>query len=364
MDKPRHGIKVALVGPYPPPYGGVSIHAQRLHGQKAANDISITVFDHSRQVSKTPGVINLGQFWNWPRVLLSKQDIIHVHTSHIHWIFPAVFYYLSRLKGAKFIITFHSLRYGAREFGWIGSRMIRVVLSKASHCIATNEGIMKKLISMGARPEKISIIPAFLPPENIDEEITEIPQEVWDFMESHTPVISANAFSVVQHYNQDLYGIDMCIELCIRLKSYYPDIGFVFFLPEVGDYEYFTELKSRIAGAEIENNFFFQTSPCQFYPVLMKSDIFVRPTTSDGDAISLREALFFKIPSVASDAAPRPAGTLLFKNRDIEDFTSRLKMVWDNYKEYKAKAEALEIGSGLGEILAIYRRLTGKTEAV
>jgi glycogen(starch) synthase len=54
--------------------------------------------------------------------------------------------------------------------------------------------------------------------------------------------------------------------------------------------------------------------------VIKRSSVFLRPTTSDGDSISLREALHFNVPVVASDAAPRPDGSILFASRDQEDF--------------------------------------------
>jgi hypothetical protein len=51
-----------------------------------------------------------------------------------------------------------------------------------------------------------------------------------------------------------------------------------------------------------------------YIPLLKKSDVFVRPTNTDGDA----------------DAIPRPEGTILFKSWDINDFT--LKRLSNNPK--------------------------------
>jgi glycosyltransferase involved in cell wall biosynthesis len=361
MEKQTGELKVALVGPYPPPYGGVSIHIQRLHGQSAADDIISTVFDNSRHVKKVRGVLNLSRFWNWPRILLSRQDIIHVHTTSTHWLIPAFFLFLARLKGIKFVLSYHSLRYDLRDFGLIGRRMIRVILRLASHCIATNHEIKERLISLGAKPENITVIPVFLPPVIKESEINEIPQIAWDFIDSHKPVISASAFRIVLFEGIDRYGIDMCIELCAGLKSACPEIGLIFCLPEIGDLDYFNELKRRIVEKGIEENFLFQTKPCQFYPVLMKSDLFVRPTNTDSYGISVAEAVYFKVPAIASDVCQRPAGTVLFKNRDTEDFISRVKIVWDNHDDYEVKADTVKVESGREEILEIYRRLTGKS---
>ena len=116
-------------------------------------------------------------------------------------------------------------------------------------------------------------------------------------------------------------------------------------------------MKQRIAEKCIENNFLFITEQYQFYPILMKSDVFVRPTNTDGDAVSLRAALYFKIPSVTSDAVPRPEGTILFKSRDINDFTSKVKDVLDNHKQHKMRLEEVELGDNIGKIIEIYQNI-------
>ena len=129
-------------------------------------------------------------------------------------------------------------------------------------------------------------------------------------------------------------------------------------LPDIGDYDYFNKMEQKIADKSIENNFLFVTQPYQIYPILMKSDIFVRPTNTDDDAVSVREALYFKIPLVASDVVPRPEGTILFKNRDINDFTLKVKDILDNYRWHKKRLEAVKVEDDAEKILGVYQKLT------
>jgi len=221
--------------------------------------------------------------------------------------------------------------------------------------IAVGIEIKERIISLGIKPGNIEVISSFIPPVVKEEDIMEIPKEVWDFIDSHTCVISSNAFRISFYNNQDLYGIDMLIELCANLKQYYPRIGIVFCLPDIGDYEYFNKMKQRIAEKGIENNFLFQTKPCQFYPILMKSDVSVRQTNTDGDGISIREALYFKIPVVASDVCQRPEGTILFENRDIDDFTSKVMNVLGNYEEHKKRMDEVKLENNFQKILKVYK---------
>jgi len=353
-------LRVALVGVYPPPYGGVSVHIQRLLDGCLNHGIQCTVLDRSLRAKKVQNVLNILRIWNWPRVLCPSWDIFHVHAVDWNWQIPEFFHYVATTKHAKLIVSYHAMSHSPEEFSRLGRRMTKDVLKSAAHCIAVNEEIKAKLVSLGAVPEKVSVVLPYLPPVVKEEEIAEVPPQVWTFMAAHKPIISANAFAIVRDKGEDLYGIDMCIELCAALKSIYPDVGLVFFLPSIRDRQYFNELKRRIYEKGIEDNFFFQTKPCQLYPVLMKSDIFVRPTLTDSYGVSVAEAIHFKVPAVASDVCQRPEGTVLFKNRDTAGFIDRVKSVWGNYGEHKTQLESLAVTSPLDDILRIYRRLAGR----
>jgi glycosyltransferase involved in cell wall biosynthesis len=50
------------------------------------------------------------------------------------------------------------------------------------------------------------------------------------------------------------------------------------------------------------------------------SDIFLRPTRSDGDANSIREALYLGVPVIASDCVERPDQVLTFRTGDIPSY--------------------------------------------
>src|SRR5205085_5560132 len=58
--------------------------------------------------------------------------------------------------------------------------------------------------------------------------------------------------------------------------------------------------------------------------IIARSDVFVRATFSDGDAISVREAISLGTPVVASDVVSRPAGTLCFKTGEAMDLAAKV----------------------------------------
>ena len=130
----------------------------------------------------------------------------------------------------------------------------------------------------------------------------------------------ANAWKIKFYQNTDLYGIDLCIELTARLKKSYPEIGFLFALANKNaNANYFSKMNDRIGELGIKDNFHFMTGQKVLWPLLKRADLSIRPTATDGDAISIRESLYFKCPVIASNVVNRPEGTITFKSRNIND---------------------------------------------
>ena len=120
----------------------------------------------------------------------------------------------------------------------------------------------------------------------------------------------------------------MCVDLIYKLKNDFPNIGLIFALADEKTNSYYIkQMKIRIKDLRIESNFYFLTGQKEIWPLFKHADLMVRPTNTDGDAISIREALYFKVPVVASDVTLRPNDCYLFKNRDINELYNQCKII-------------------------------------
>ncbi|WFN35013.1 glycosyltransferase family 4 protein [Methanogenium sp. S4BF] len=358
----KNNVKISLVGPYPLPYGGVSVHIQRLKDQLEENGFRCVVYDlDAKNVSLNDSVVKIKfpLLWILKYSIFAKEDIIHFHYSD--WR-ARILFGLMTLLGKKIVITIHgeSMNESIKNSGYLKKKLITYSLKHTSYIIAVNPKIKECALSLGVDPEFIDVIPAFIPPVIQEKEIKEIPQEIWEFIEQHTPIISANAYKITFFKGQDLYGIDMCIDLCANLKQNYPNIGFVFCLPTIGDNNYYEILKNRIISKGIENNFLFITEKYNFYPILMKSQIFVRPTNTDGDSVSIREALHFDIPVVTSDVINRPTGAIIFINRDIDDLTEKILNTLEQLNDFKSHIIQSQSEDNSAKIIEIYQFISGE----
>ena len=350
---------IALIGPYPPPYGGISVHIQRLNEQLQKKGFKCIIYDsgkkrdilqkHVKATKNTKGGM-------LKYLLTANEDIVHHHGYEPKSLL--LFSLFSIVRKKKVVFTIHSFRYNVKKINIFHKFVFRIAAMANIYFIVVGPQIKENIIALGIAPENIEVIPSFIPPTAREEEIAEIPQKIWDFIDSHNPVISANAYRIIFYNNQDLYGIDMCVDLCANLGQYYPKIGLVFSLPDIGDHEYFKKMKQRIAEKGIENNFLFITEQYQLYPILMKCDAFVRPTNVDGYGISIAESIYFKVPAVASDVCSRPEGTILFSSRDMGEFTSKVKDVLDNCDLYKEKLEAINLEDNFSQIMKVYQKVS------
>ncbi|MFC2050559.1 glycosyltransferase [Chloroflexota bacterium] len=352
-------MKIAILGPYPPPFGGISVHVQRLKERLEERGIHCLVYDYSGIHGKKDAVIVIRSkaMWFLGRLLRNADSIIHLCGYS-----PSALIALSLLaavKREKVVVDTGGFLFGQERLALQHRLAFQIAARTGIYFIPESSRSRDIIVSLGIKPENVNgeIIPSFIPPRVGADDFTKLPDEIQSFINNHRPIITSNAFRISFYNNEDLYGIDLCIDLCAKLKQTHPDIGFVFCLPTIGDYDYFNKMMRRVKKKDIEETFLFVTEPCEYLAVLTRSDIFVRSTNTDGDSVSLREALYFKIPSLASDAVPRPDGAVLFKNRDADDLTSKVKHILGNYSFYKDKLKTLKVEDNTEKILRVYCKL-------
>lgn len=309
-----------IVGPYPPPLGGISVHIYRLHQALSKSNI----FNFSRAQSyKGENYLKLLK-----DIIKHRYKAIHIHDYDIKLII--LLSVLRKIKKFDLIATSHNPRL-FEEDSKIKKLIYKKFIQSLDTLIVVGRHIIDNYNENGVHiPERLIVEPPFLPPPSDEEQkiLKTYPETVFDFLNTHSKIITANAFQIVFHKGIELYGLDMCIELTAKLTKKFPDIGFIFALAnENENIDYLEKMKIRIKELKIEDNFFFLTGQKELWPLFKKSNLMVRPTSSDGYGISIAEALYFGCPAIASDVSDRPEGTIVFNNRDIDDLYAKSKEV-------------------------------------
>ena len=83
-------------------------------------------------------------------------------------------------------------------------------------------------------------------------------------------------------------------------------------------------LLSKIEIEKLENYIYIIFQSISFVELIKKCQIVLRPTLSDGDALTVREALYFNKKVIASDIVNRPQGKILYKSGDSLDLFDKI----------------------------------------
>lgn len=315
VENVAHPHQTVVIGPLPPPFGGISVYLHRLKASQ-------------------PGYEFIDEKTLPPRrllgLLLTRNKHYEYHPPN--WRRRLFFYFLSLFTNNTYTIVCHgqSLEESYNECGRLGRFFMRKMLARAEVVRVVNPKAKEFLTRELPRVcKRISVKHAFLPPPAEDE------ARIWKtytaetcrFVDDRDPLIVANACQITFSEGIDLYGLDMCVELMSQLKARYPNIGLLFGLPRIGDDVYFRTIKERIEELEIVGNIHFVTGQKEIWPLFHRADLMVRPTSQDGYGISIAEALYLGCPAIASDVCQRAEGTVLFRNRDSADLLRKANSV-------------------------------------
>jgi glycosyltransferase involved in cell wall biosynthesis len=320
--------KLLLIGPYPPPLGGVSVHLKRLKELLEKNNYKTDVFYTSRKnPSKIINSINLLKI-----ILHNNYDIIHIHGYYKAFII--LIFICKYQKKYKIFYTDHNPRLFSNK-NKIHLCLIRVFIKKLDYLIVVANHILKNYrLNRVNLPKNVLIQNAFLPPivENEYKIIKAYPPKIKVFISEHKPLIIATAWKINFFNKIDLYGLDICIELTWKLKKNFPQIGFLFGLAnKESKSKYIAEMEEMIIKKGISKNFQIIVGQNELWPLFKVADLIIRPTVTDGDSLSIRESLYFNCPVVASNVVSRPKGTITFKSRDINDLINKVTKILNSH---------------------------------
>lgn len=307
--------RLLFIGPAPQNIGGISIHIRRL-SSLINKDFMIDYVDEGH--IKYDGVFNLrsGNLFKYFEKVI-KTDIVHIQSGT--WSLRAFHIFICKLIfRKKVLVTIHRDPNIEPH-----TRLTKRLLKKCDYAILVNK---EGYDSMSCESRcKYVLLPAFLPP-NMDEEPAlpgEIEKWINTVRKTHDSfIMCSNAWNLVLHNGEDLYGLDMCVEAMSHLDKHYYLLFIV--ASNTDQIERMAEYKRIIKDNHLENNILIWESPASFVRVLSECDLVLRVTNTDGDAVSIREAMYYGKPVLASDIVKRPEGVILFKTRDTADMLNKI----------------------------------------
>jgi glycosyltransferase involved in cell wall biosynthesis len=355
-------LDVLILGPVPPPYGGIAVHVSRLvpHLQKAGLEVGVLNHFRSTDADVVLDALNRNpiNYFRMPRRIHAR--VVHYH--HSHWAMLLAVALGRPRKGSRYVLTLH----GNDVPDLLESRVpmlrrgTRWAMSRFDAIIVVNPDI-RTAIQDHVDPDRIEVLPAYLkaPPEE-----SRYDAYVEDFLASgRTLLLSAFRVQFLPD-GRDLYGLDVGVDAFTALATKWPDLRLALFIAErpsaMKAARYLRALARQLEQAGLRDRALVVFG-LPLTGAFRHDVILVRPTRAEGDALSVREALHAFVPVVASDVVDRPAGTSTFASNDTADLRRALAEILDSRKEMTERPVGTPNDAGSGaefvtSLLQIYRR--------
>ncbi len=348
------GMKILMVGPYPPPHGGVSVHvALASRGLNRAGACCRVLNTDRRARSSEEYIRARGPGLAWALLRHARSGwIVHCQTNGHNvksWLMALLCGLAGRL-GPGSVLTLHSgmapvyLGSAAAQERWLA----RLACSLYDRIICVSGEVKNAIEWLGVTPDRLEVLPAFLP--GAREKIS-LPEPLDRWIGRRKPLLSTALFFRPE------YGFELLMEALSRLRRSYPDLGCLV----LGSGEQQEEAQRLVVWLSLEDAVLLagDVSHDLCLELISRSNLFVRPAWKDGDAISVREALRLGVSVVASDAAPRPTGTIRFRTGSVADLAAKMEAALLRPAANREAAEGAG-AEGIQRLLEIYRQLPAR----
>ena len=344
-------MRIYNIGVYPPPIGGVSNHIKRLHDYLLERGRESFVIDCSR-TNKQGHRVMLSSPYALAAFLWRPRSVLHFHTTG--WKFTVLMFILSFRHVVVFSVHNERFTNQAAKLRGLRRRLLRLVYNRLT--VVTDNPACCRWWRDDLGLKRVVMIPEFIPSDQLSERDSELLRPYRDRFDI---LLGSNAFEIAFHNGEDLYGLDILVEMLNEL-SRDRNVGLLFLLPGRAHEEYLKIIERRVKDYGLQGRFVVVREPLEDATSLWRiSDIVIRATNTDGNSLTVYEALYAGTPVIASDCVNRPDGVMLFKNRDVGDLARVVDDTINNLGYHKIRTAALKIENNAGKIDALYSELIG-----
>lgn len=348
-------MRVLLLGPYPPPHGGVQSNVVAIRAFLRRRGVPCAVINITRH--RKPGSDEV----YYPRtavglmqlLLRLDYDIIHLHIGgDLTRRLLGLALVCTLPRGCKSVMTFHSGGYPSSAQGKSAgpNSLAGFVSRRFDGLIGVNPEIIEFFQRLGATPSHLRLIPphSFLPEE---KPAPTLPNPLASFFSTHNPVLISVGLLEPE------YDLPLQIEVLQHVRLKFPSAGLVL----IGSGSLERMLRGKIRACSYTGHVLLcgDVSHASTMQAISHADLMLRTTFYDGDAVSVREAIHLGTPVIASDNGMRPAGVRLIPKSDLH---ALLRAIEETLTlPVRGKAALTADQSNLQAVLDFYRELNGES---
>jgi len=355
---------VLLVGPYPPPLGGVSVYVRSLAEALREHGWRVIVADHFSGGSQDDDLVAAGLKRNPLRYLLVlprlRADVLHYHHSHFGALIATVAS-LRLHKRKVSVITLHGeglvrLLVDRRR----ALRGLSTMMLRRFDCVIAVNAEIAETVKLALPSADVRVLPAYIP--SIEKpEASEVTRA---FLSKSGPCLVVSAYKVSFNAGQakDDYGLDVAVDTFIDLATTEESLRLAVFIANSpasrSEIDYLQALEGRIGSACLENRFAVFIAEPLTPAFHLANCVYLRPTRTEGDSVSVREALDAGAPVIASDIVARPEAVKTVKIGEQRAWSGAVSSaIADDRRESTTGADQARRDSSVQPIIDLYEDL-------
>jgi glycosyltransferase involved in cell wall biosynthesis len=348
-------MRVLQLGPYPPPHGGVQSNLVAIRNFLLRKQIPCAVINITRhRKAEAEEVYYPKNSMALLRLLFQlKYDIIHLH---IGGMLTTRLLGLSLvcclMPGRKSVLTFHSGGYPSTPQGRRSrpASLTGFVFRRFDRLIGVNPAIVEFFRKLGVPANRTRLIY----PHSFSGDVSEpasLPENLADFFKTHRPTLISVGLLEPE------YDLPIQIDVLGKVRQKFPSAGLVM----VGSGSLESELRSRISVQPYASHMLL----CGDVPhhitlqAISSSDVMLRTTLYDGDAVSVREALHLGVPVIATDNGMRPQGVRLVPVQNADALCDAIEEVANAHVQ-KSTGAAQADETNIEAVFHLYEEITNE----
>ncbi|MBH0057936.1 hypothetical protein I6F65_13295 [Pseudoalteromonas sp. SWXJZ94C] len=321
-------MTIFLLGAIPPPLGGVSVYCMRKLNSLRLQNIDVRHFDSRYRLN----LIKLFFLFYFYKLKRSSIEV-EVNVSNKIVLF---FLFVTGISSSCVFVDHNSYRRLKREK--FGEAILIAFCHKALRIKAVNINIVNYYESKGINMEKVTLMTPYLKPTEaeVGQAVLSLPKKYHHLakMDQRNIILCSAWRSVSTESELDLYGILDTLEVYKQLLPLYPEVNFVLMIGIVTEDAFGSSIRSKIESLKVFPNFIFIDNGASQLPFLKNTLALLRLTKTDGDSVSVREALDFGANVIASNVCPRPEGVICITLDEQSSVVDLLTNIINNNRGY------------------------------
>jgi glycosyltransferase involved in cell wall biosynthesis len=323
LEKRRVMRKLVLLGPYPPPYGGVAIYMRNLYALLTRDQEQISVLALDYQGSE-PHIYNLrtNPYSLWQHIHRFGPDVLYLDSSTFCMEYPFMrlafpWLALKKYMRLKWIKVIHDGTLPARYTGFSRLHRLLFELSLASidHVIVVSQNLADWLETEFRYKRAITVVSSLLPPIDFTIDNPTLERTIHDFRQRHKRLVcSIGVFDPLYGFDQIVHTVNVLR----KVQNY--DLGLILI---DGGFVTNQAYRQRVLDTHKWILPLATLTHSETMYTLRQCDVFIRGVERESYGLSRVEAIWSGIPVVATNVG-ETRGMLLYEYGDVKGLETQL----------------------------------------